>query len=417
MNIGFYFECSKKSGGVYQYALNLLDALKEMKEHKYTVFNISNDFPFDDFRLPNWEIVNIVPIQEATAGTVGVSNQQKSSLKRRFNLFVLELLRKFKLYNVQIFLERLNSKKRASNFLGHNLDLMFFHGPSELSFLTDIPAVLPIHDLQHRAQPEFLEVSSMGQYEKREYLYNNIKKSAYKILVDSLVGKEDVIKYYDISSDRIEVVQFLPPNYLKQNVSAQEKEKVLKKYGLPSRFLFYPAQFWPHKNHKNLVLAIKTLREGGLTVPLVLVGTRQELWGEFDNIKKLIKEEELEGQIYFLNYVSNDEMSVLYKLATALVMPTFFGPTNIPVVEAWFMDCPVLYSDIRGCREQAGDAALLFDPKNPESIAEKIQLIWGSEAVREDLISKGRRHLSSWTRQNFNDKIIELINNFKRDEK
>ena len=110
---------------------------------------------------------------------------------------------------------------------------MFFHGSSELSFLTDIPSVVPIHDLQHRVHPEFREVSTLGQWEKREYLYNNIKNSAYRIFVDSNVGKEDVIRYYGVEPERIMVVPFLPPSYLESDMPEEDVRGVIGKYNLP----------------------------------------------------------------------------------------------------------------------------------------------------------------------------------------
>ncbi len=414
MNIGFYFECSKRSGGAYQYALNLLDALKEIKEHKYTVFNISNDFPFSDFKLANWEIINIIPIREASAD--GLATTPGPSLKRKFNLFILELLRRFKLYSVQIFLERLNSQKRADNFLGHNLDIMFFHGPSELSFLTGIPSVLPIHDLNHIFYPQFPELSQKGQYQKREYINKNIIKNVFRILVDSDVGKEDIIKTYSVEPKRIEVFPPTPPNYLQKNISDSESRNIIKKYNLPDRFMFYPAQFWPHKNHQNLIRAIGILKNKGIIVNLVLVGTKQDLWGEYDRVIELIKREELGSQIYFLGYVDNREMSALYLRAVGLAMPTRVGWTYIPIVEAWYMGCPVLYSDVRGCKEQGGDAVLICDPSDPKDIADKLQMLWSDHLLREELVGRGYSRLGHWTKDDVNKKVREIINDFKNEK-
>jgi len=100
-------------------------------------------------------------------------------------------------------------------------------------------------------------------------------------------------------------------------------------------------------------------------------------------------------------------------LATALIMPTYLGPTNIPVVEAWQTGCPILYSDIRGCREQAGDAALLFNPDRPSDIAEKIETLWQDEKLQKILIEKGQSRLMNWTQEDFNQALNQIINNFK----
>ncbi|MBU6390544.1 glycosyltransferase family 4 protein [Patescibacteria group bacterium] len=411
MKIGFYFECSTKSGGVYQYALNLLEALREIREHSVTVFNISPDFPFNDFNLPNWQIVNLATIKKSE--TLDRRGQiRRETFKRRVTVFILNWIRKMRLYRLEIFLERRNAKKRAMNFLGHDIDLMVFHGPSELSFLTNIPAIVPIHDLEHRRHSEFPELRASGQWQKREYLYNNIKKSAYKILVDSEIGKQDVVEFYGVEPARIEVVPFLPPSYLDPAISRERQNAVKNEYDLPGKFIFYPAQFWPHKNHLNLVKALALLKTQNIIVPAVFVGGKQEGWSAYGKVMEFVRENALEKQVKFLGFLEGDEMSALYKMATALVMPTFLGPTNIPVYEAWGMDCPVLYSDIRGPREQAGPAALLFDPYNPESIAEKIKEIWNNEPLRQDLIARGRARLGAWTRADFYAKIKALIGEF-----
>ena len=213
MKIGFYFEASKKSGGAYQYALNLLEALRENREHEFTAFNISPDFPFQDFKLPNWKIENLINVEK-----IGTINREgavkKESWKRKSANYFLHILRKLRLYGAEIFLTRQSAAGRAKHFLGRGINLMFFHGPSELSFLTNIPAVVPIHDLEHRRHDEFPELRKDGQWQKREYLYNRVKKSAWKILVDSSIGKQDVIDFYKVPTTKIEIVPFLPPSYL-----------------------------------------------------------------------------------------------------------------------------------------------------------------------------------------------------------
>ena len=106
-------------------------------------------------------------------------------------------------------------------------------------------------------------------------------------------------------------------------------------------------------------------------------------------------------------------MSALYSGAVALVMPTFFGPTNIPVLEAWAFGCPVLTSDIRGIREQADDAAFLVNPRSVESIAEGIYRVWIDENLRCALTRAGSRRLSSYTVDDFRNRLIEIVEEAK----
>src|SRR5438093_13324996 len=99
----------------------------------------------------------------------------------------------------------------------------------------------------------------------------------------------------------------------------------------------------------------------------------------FREVMSLSSQLGLEKEICHLGYVPDEDMSAIYARAAALVMPTFFGPTNIPVLEAWAFGCPVLTSDIRGIREQVGDAAVLVNPRSVEAIAEGIYRIGTDE--------------------------------------
>ena len=117
----------------------------------------------------------------------------------------------------------------------------------------------------------------------------------------------------------------------------------------------------------------------------------------------------LNHQVYMLGYVPDEEISALYAGATALVMPTFFGPTNIPFLEAWAMECPVLTSRIRGIVEQVGDAALTVDPRSVEEIAEGIRRLWTDENLRRALIARGRAKLQSFTPHDFRHRLKAIL--------
>jgi glycosyltransferase involved in cell wall biosynthesis len=121
----------------------------------------------------------------------------------------------------------------------------------------------------------------------------------------------------------------------------------------------------------------------------------------------------LEGEILYLGYVPNEDMSGLYAGAAALVMPTFFGPTNIPVLEAWAFGCPVLTSDIRGIREQAGNAAVLVDPRSVEAIADGIYQLWNDASLRHILADAGRQLLATYRPGDYRQRLIEILEEAK----
>jgi glycosyltransferase involved in cell wall biosynthesis len=278
------------------------------------------------------------------------------------------------------------------------IDLVVYPFTSQLSFEAGTPYVLAVHDLQHRIHPELPEFAG-GELEHREYVFGNGIRNAAVVLVDSEVGKEDVLAFYGgaISPERIAVLPFLPgaPTV----VEPGDRARVRREHRLPERYLFYPAQFWPHKNHRRIVEALAEIDDA----ELVLVGSASGEVRERNHAELLARARELgvAGRIHHLGYVPARDMAALYAEAVALVMPTMFGPTNIPVLEAWALDCPVITSDIRGVREHAGDAALLVDPESTEELAAAIRRVWLEEDLRMDLARRGRERLGLYTRDDF----------------
>ena len=297
----------------------------------------------------------------------------------------------------------------------YGIDWVLYTGPDARSFESDVPYVMPIFDLQHRLQPEFPEVSADGEWEHREYLYRHGTRNATLLLADSETGKQDILDCYasfGVTADKIVVLPYVPPPYLDSVVPQSERQRVRALYRLPDRFLFYPAQFWPHKNHLRVIQALAQLkRTKGIVVPLVLCGTyrgdlRTRVYGQLMTEARRLN---VDSQIHYLGYVPNEVMSVLYSEATGLVMPTFFGPTNIPVVEAWMLDCPVITSDIRGIREQVGDAGVLVDPRSVDAIADGMRRVWESSDLRGDLARRGKARVSEFTVQEYGHRLADIV--------
>lgn len=281
----------------------------------------------------------------------------------------------------------------------HDLDVLLLCEPSPLGFESGLGFLMPIHDLQHRMQREWPEVSADGESEVREHVYQNATRAARRILVDSAVGREDVVRLYEIAEERVRVLPFVGASCVRGVPSAAEISRVRAQYGLPERYFFYPAQFWYHKNHIRLARAMAILRdEHSLDLPLVLCGGKKNSYEEFE---RTVGELSLGELIRFLGYVPDEDMAGLYCGATALVFPTFFGPTNIPIIEAWGLGVPVVTSDIRGVREQVGEAALLADPRDERAMARQMRRVATDGACRGRLTRNGRAKIEAHTAADF----------------
>src|SRR5207249_4800394 len=125
------------------------------------------------------------------------------------------------------------------------------------------------------------------------------------------------------------------------------------KYGLRREFLFYPAQFWPHKNHVNLLLALDLLRgSAGVELDLVLTGSDK---GNLNHVTKTAVALGLTSQVHILGFVPKADLRELYREAVSLTFASFFGPDNIPPLEAFALGCPVVAAAVPGSEEQLGN--------------------------------------------------------------
>jgi glycosyltransferase involved in cell wall biosynthesis len=410
MKIGIYFTSTKLHGGIYQYSTTLLEVLSEIPKHKYVIFTVSKDIPEDIKKSKRFKIIDI------GRGPYGLSLKIRDIVSYLMIYSIPRLMHT--LYRMHLFSMLTPFYKITQNgyiklFKNEKLDLMIFPTSANLSFLCDTPSIVVVHDIMHRVHPQFPEVSAGGRWESREYSFQNISDHAFRVLVDSEVGKEDMIKFYKTKPDKVIPMPLLPPSYLKSNTSELEARNICDKFSLPQKFIFYPAKFWPHKNHVNLIKAISILKRKGRIVNLVLTGSKDAEFSTYREMVKLIEKCNLEDQIFYLGYVTDEEISAIYKLARAMVMPDYFGPTNIPILEAWAMGTPAMASDVRGCRDQLGDAGLLVNPRSPTDIANKVWKIYTDTKLGNELSKRGKKRLMKWTDKDFSQGIRKMITDFE----
>ena len=153
------------------------------------------------------------------------------------------------------------------------------------------------------------------------------------------------------------------------------------------------------------------LHRQGLDVTVVMTGSangdlRRSVLSE---VQEVIAQTGIGGLVRILGYVDDTVMAALYSGAFGLLLPTFFGPTNIPVVEAWAVGVPVLTSDIRGIREQCGDAAILVDPTSVSAIADGIRRLWTDDDLRKRLVAAGTERASHSDPAAFRDEMGDIL--------
>jgi glycosyltransferase involved in cell wall biosynthesis len=282
-------------------------------------------------------------------------------------------------------------------------DLWFFPAQDYLAYAMPGRTVGTIHDLMHRHQPDFPEVSALGLYHRRERHYRNMCASAAAILVDSQTGKQHVEDAYGPAPERIHVLPYVAPLYINSLGAPSDFDK---RYHLPAQYLFYPAQLWSHKNHVRLVEALASARNQLPTLSLVLAGSEKN---NGPAIHEIVRRLGLSDAVVFLGYVPDDDMAELYRRSMGLVMPTFFGPTNLPPLEAMATGTPMALSDIYAMREQSGDAAIYFDPSSIDSITKAIISLVSDDALRQRLITAGQARYVQLSQLRFNEHFLAIL--------
>ena len=381
--IGVYLGNEPYCGGAFQYNQSILEALSSLDKNKYEIWAIYID--------PLWEeYLSRYDIKLKKIKHHKWKNLVSVALKR------VVFMSRMRLWKYRWLFSRIDLNSRAIDSCG--LDLILFTSQECYAAVHKTPAVSVIHDLMHRYEV-FPEVTD--EYYLRERLYDNICNASVGIFVDSEVGKRHVIDCYgEFHARKVYVLPFTAPQYLFYEVEKKPKEFI------PQKYIFYPAQFWMHKNHINLIKAVSSLKDIGIIVNLVLVGSKKN---GYESACNLVEKLNLTSQIFILGYVSDGEMKFLYKHARAMIMPTFFGPTNIPPLEAMAMRCPMAISAVYGMPDMIGDAGLTFNPHSVEEIAECVRKLWVDDGLCKKLILRGVEQSELFSQNVFNKQFITHI--------
>lgn len=371
INIALIFDQEVSSGGGYQQGLNAAILASKVNPKLAKVFffhtkkNIKTKLKNNGI---NSQFIGLSPIKQ-----LYLYIKTTSKLRVIYNLLKL-------VFDFNFFESYLEKK---------NIDLVYFISPSRFALdLDKINFIFTIWDLCHRDNVEFPEIKLNGEFENRELRINYATKRAISIVVDSDNGKSNLCKKYNMEKKRICVIPFEPMVFIQSNFKKTNKLfKFKHKQKIINNYIFYPAQFWPHKNHIYILKAIHIL-EKTHKVKLNIVFSGGDK-GNKEKVFLYAKKLGIQDRCLFTGFISNRELISFYKNSIALVMPTFFGPTNMPPLEAFSLGVPVIYPNHAGLKEQVEDAALLIDLYDPNTLSESLIKILKDKNLKKNLITNG----------------------------
>jgi glycosyltransferase involved in cell wall biosynthesis len=272
----------------------------------------------------------------------------------------------------------------------------------------DLPYIFTVLDIEHASQPWFPEVSAGGIWERREQHFSRYVRKATRVIAPNVAGRDQIARHYRIEPDRVLCLGHPTPTFARDAARQDPLPRArVDQLGVRGSYLLYPAQFWPHKNHATLLRVVSELSaEGGAPYELVLVGSDKR--GQLAYVQELASAAGITELVHFLGFVGTEELVALYQHAHALTYVSFFGPENLPPLEAFALGCPVIAADVPGAREQLGDAAIMVSPTGAGEIAQAVRRL-EETVVRRDLAARGRERAASLTPEAYVRGVLNFL--------
>lgn len=267
-----------------------------------------------------------------------------------------------------------------------SVDLLFCPFTAPFFHTVKIPVVSIVYDLQYCHYPEFFSEEEGMQ---REINFKKACQVADRLICISEYTRVDILNHSDLLPEMVKTILIRLSDRL-PSISSLKRQSILEFFHLEANnFLFYPANFWAHKNHDMLLVAFAMYRLRYPDSRLKLVCTGAYL-NRYINLINAVKKMNLESWVIFPGYISNEQFSALLASCKALIFPSLYEGFGMPLLEAMQKGRPVLCSRVTSLPEVGGDAALYFDPRKPETIVTQIRTLEENRALVAELIEKGK---------------------------
>jgi len=308
-------------------------------------------------------------------------------------------------------------------YLGRPRPNVFFSPTHYAPRFSPIPTVISIMDLSYIHFPELFKKSDL--YQLMNWTAYSVR-NAKKVLTISQASKDDIIKVYRVPEDRVVVTY---PG-IKQELGIMNREsgisRIKKKYGIEGNYILFVGTLQPRKNIVRLIEAFshvilrskatKDLDSSSRPVGtqndigLIIVGKKGWL---YEDILRAPKKFGIEDRVKFLDFVSDEDLTLFYQNALCFVLPSLYEGFGLPVLEAMQYGCPVITSNVSSLPEAGGDAALYIDPLNVDDIALKIKMIIEDKKLRDNLIEKGKKQAARFSWEKTARETLKVLESIK----
>ncbi len=277
-----------------------------------------------------------------------------------------------------------------------------FHGiagvlPSKMSSYK-IPSVVSIFDLTYLHYPKNFNFFDRMRYHAKTRRSCRVAK---RVIAVSEYAKRDIVDNYGVSADKVCVAYpGVDERYLRE-INDKELNDVKRKYGLPEKFIVSAGRIVRHRNALQALQALEQL--GDKAIKLVLLGKSTDY---YDEVKNYAAQHKMSDQITHISRASAADLPAIYHLALACVMPSRYESFAMPIIEAQCCGTPVVAATGSCMEEVGGDGALYVSPDDVNALADALGRVISDNALRNQLIERGKVNAQRFTRQAMADAII-----------
>jgi glycosyltransferase involved in cell wall biosynthesis len=268
-----------------------------------------------------------------------------------------------------------------------------------------VPVIVTIHDLAFEHLPETF--TRRGSFQLKLTVRRTAKKAA-RIATVSEFSRQDLIRTYHLPPEKVTVTyNGIESHFTPQPKSPGESAEIRQRFGIARDFLLAVGSLQPRKNLVRLIRAYAKLRNENenFTRQLVVVG--RKLWLT-DEIFAEVKKQRWADDVILTGYVADEDLPALYRSASAFVYPSLFEGFGLPPLEAMACGAPVVTSDTSSLPEVTGDAALLIDPRDEQSLVNALIEVVNNQPLRARLREKGIAQAGKFTWREAAEKTLRL---------
>lgn len=259
--------------------------------------------------------------------------------------------------------------------------------------------IITIHDLSFYENKKWFSKSYTLFYSIATPI---LSRNACKILTVSNFSKSEIIKYLKVDEEKIEVIYNAVANEVENRVENSKISSVVNDI-LEHKYILAVSSIDPRKNLQRLIDSFLELKLENYK--LVLVGKTSNHF----NVKLRADSK----SVVFTGFVSDSELSMLYRKCEFFIYPSLYEGFGIPPLEAMKNDCTVIASEIPSLKEVCSDAALYVNPLDIESIKKGMLKIIEDPVLKEELKRKGSLRLEFFKWTHSGEKVLSLIKDIK----